>query len=43
MKAVVQVVNNANLKVNGKMISQIGKGLVVYFCVEKGYKEVLLD
>ena len=43
MKAVVQVVNNANLKVNGKMISQIGKGFVVYFCVEKGDKEELLD
>lgn len=36
MKAVIQRVNSASLSVDGKLISQIGKGLVVYFCVEKG-------
>lgn len=35
MKAVIQVVNDAKLLVEGKNISQIGKGIVVYFCVEK--------
>lgn len=41
MKAVIQRVNGANLKVNGETISQIGKGLVVFFCVEKGDAENL--
>lgn len=36
MKAVIQVVDNAKLSVEGKDISQIGRGIVVYFCVEKG-------
>ncbi|MBO5713476.1 MAG: D-tyrosyl-tRNA(Tyr) deacylase [Clostridia bacterium] len=36
MKAVVQRVKNANLKVDGKLISQIDGGLVVYFGVGKG-------
>ena len=35
MRAVVQRVLNASLKVDGKLISQIGKGYVVYFGVEK--------
>ncbi len=35
MKAVIQRVLDATLKVDGELISQIGKGLVVYFCVEK--------
>ena len=35
MKAVIQRVNGATLSVDGELISQIGKGLVVYFCVEK--------
>ena len=43
MKAVIQVVNGATLKVDGEIISQIDKGLVVYFCVEKDDKEELLD
>lgn len=43
MKAVIQVVNNATLKVDGNVVSKIGQGLVVYFCVEKGDKEELLD
>lgn len=36
MKAVIQVVGQARLSVGGKLISEIGKGLVVYFCVESG-------
>lgn len=41
MKAVIQRVYNASLSVDGKLISQIGKGLVVYFCVEQGDDESL--
>lgn len=41
MKAVIQRVYNANLQVDGKTVSNIGKGLVVYFCVEKGDDESL--
>ncbi len=41
MKAVIQRVYNAVLSVDGKLISQIGKGLVVYFCVEQGDDESL--
>ena len=36
MKAVIQVVGQAKLSVENKVVSEIGKGLVVYFCVEKG-------
>lgn len=43
MKAVIQVVGNASLKVDSKTISEINKGLVVYFCVEKGDDEEKLD
>lgn len=39
MKAVIQRVSSANLVVDGAIISQIGKGLVVLFCVEKGDDE----
>ena len=39
MRAVVQRVLNASLKVDGKLISQIGKGFVVYFGVEKDDNE----
>lgn len=35
MKAVLQVVGQASLSVEEKIISKIGKGLVVFFCVEK--------
>ena len=35
MKAVIQVVKNAELRVESELISKIGQGLVVYFCVEK--------
>ena len=43
MKAVIQVVNGATLKVDGEIISQIKKGLVVFFCVEKGDTEDKLE
>lgn len=36
MKSVIQIVENAELLVDNKLISSINKGLVVYFCVEKG-------
>jgi D-tyrosyl-tRNA(Tyr) deacylase len=39
MKAVVQVVGQAELSVDGVVISKIGKGFVVFFCVEKGDDE----
>lgn len=38
MRAVVQRVLTANLKVDGKLISQIEKGLVVFFGVGNGDK-----
>ena len=39
MKAVIQVVSQAELKVDGQVISSIGKGLVVFFCVERDDEE----
>lgn len=36
MRAVVQRVNSAELKVNGELISKVGKGLVVFFGVKSG-------
>lgn len=36
MKAVIQRVYNAELSVGGEIVSRIDKGLVVFFCVEKG-------
>ena len=41
MRAVIQRVNSASLSVDGTLVSGIGKGLVVYFCVEKGDSEQL--
>jgi len=35
MKAVIQVVKDAELSVNDEIVSKIEKGLVVFFCVEK--------
>lgn len=43
MKAVIQVVGQAELSVENKLISKIGKGLVVFFCVEKGDAEEKLQ
>ncbi len=43
MKAVIQRVNSAELSVEGKLISKIGRGFVVYFCVEKGDDEKLIE
>lgn len=43
MKAVVQVVQSARLSVEGKTISEIGQGLVVFFCVEKDDSEEKLQ
>ena len=43
MKAVVQRVRNAMLKVDGNLISQIDGGLVVYFGVGKGDDETKAD
>lgn len=43
MKAVVQRVNSASLYVDDALISEIQKGFVVYFCVEKGDGEELLE
>ena len=39
MKAVIQRVYNAELSVGGETVSRIDKGLVVFFCVEKGDSE----
>lgn len=39
MKAVVQVVGQAKLSVEQKIVSEIGRGLVVFFCVEKNDNE----
>ena len=43
MKAVIQVVGQAELSVDGGIVSKIGKGLVVFFCVEKGDVEEKLQ
>ena len=40
MKAVIQRVNGATLSVNDRLVSKIGKGLCVYFGVEKGDEEI---
>lgn len=41
MKAVIQRVYGASLSVEGRTVSEIGKGLVVYFCVERDDDEGL--
>ena len=41
MKAVIQRVYDAKLSAEGKTVSQIGRGLAVYFCAEKGDGENL--
>ena len=36
MRAVIQRVKGARLEVNGKLVSEIGRGLVVFFGVKEG-------
>lgn len=43
MKAVIQVVENAKLYVEDTLVSQIEKGIVVFFCVENNDIEEKLD
>ena len=43
MKVVIQVVDSAVLSVGGAIVSKIGKGLCVYFGVEKGDENVNAD
>ena len=43
MKAVVQRVLDANLKVNGQLISQIGFGYVIFLGVKKGDTKQVAD
>ena len=43
MKAIVQRVKYTKLSVDGKLISEIGKGLTVYFGVEVGDEESLTE
>ena len=43
MKAVIQVVKNAELSVDNKVVSSIGKGYVVFFGVKKGDTTVEAD
>lgn len=43
MKAVIQRVKNATLSVDGKLMSEIGVGLCVYFGVESGDSESRAD
>ena len=39
MKLVLQIVDNASIKVNDELISNIDRGLVAYFCAEIGDSE----
>ena len=43
MKAVIQRVINASCTVSGQVTGSIGKGLLVYFCAEKGDSEDMLE
>ena len=43
MKFVAQRVNGATLSVNGQLVSEIGRGLVVYFGVKVGDNEKQAD
>ena len=43
MKAVIQRVLNANLKVDGKLISEIGFGYVIFLGVKSGDNEQIAD
>jgi len=43
MKAVLQRVSSAKVEVDGQIVGQIGKGLLVFLCVVKGDAENDLD
>lgn len=43
MKALIQRVKCAKLSVDGKTVSKIGKGLVVFYCVDTGDEESRID
>ena len=43
MKAVIQTVEEASVKVDGITVGQIERGMLVYFGVEKGDEESILD
>ena len=43
MKACVQIVSHASLRVDGEVVSSIGYGLLVLFCAEKGDSEDKLE
>lgn len=43
MKAVIQRVLSANLKVDGKLVSKINKGYVIFLGVKKGDEESACD
>jgi D-tyrosyl-tRNA(Tyr) deacylase len=43
MKAVIQRVLDANLKVDGKLISEIGQGYVIFLGVKKGDTKEIAD
>lgn len=43
MKALIQRVTNASVEVEGKIISRIGKGMLIFLAVENGDEEKDLD
>ena len=43
MKLVLQRVAEASVSVDSKVISSIGKGMVVFLCIEKGDTSALVD
>ena len=43
MKAVVQRVKRASVSIDGKVYSEIGTGMLILFCVEKGDSQNDLD
>ena len=43
MKALIQRVTSANVKVNGAITGEIGKGLLVFLAVEKNDTEVSIE